>query len=114
MSRERRKALLAAYREIKPRPGVFAVRCTATGQVWAQSTPNLDTRQNGIWFTLRQGGHPNRALQAEWTAHGEAAFVFEALEAVDAADLSAWELTSRLQARERHWREVLGATAVTG
>ncbi|MFA7262533.1 MAG: GIY-YIG nuclease family protein [Caulobacter sp.] len=114
MSRERRKELLAAYRERKPRPGVFAVRCAATGQVWVQATPNLDNCRNGVWFPLKIGSHPNKGLQAEWKAHGEAAFAFEEVEALEEEDLTAWELTSRLKSRERHWREALGATAVTG
>lgn len=114
MSRERRKELLAAYKERKSRPGVFAVRCTTTGQVWVSAAPNLDNRQNGIWAALRFGGFPNKALQAVWDAEGADAFSYEMLEVVDADDLSAWELASRLQARERHWREVLGAAKVTG
>ena len=114
MSKERRRELLAAYKEKKPRPGVFAVRCTATGQTWVQATPNLDNRQNGVWFPLKIGSHPNKGLQAEWKAHGAEAFVFEELEALDEDDLSGWELTSKLKSRERHWREVMNATAVTG
>jgi hypothetical protein len=114
MSKERRKELLAAYREKKPRPGVFAVRCTATGQVWTQLAQNLDTCRNGVWFPLKLGSHPNKALQAEWKAHGPDAFVLEEVEVLEAEDLTGWELTSKLQSRERHWREVLGAGKVTG
>jgi len=114
MSKERRKELLAAYKERKPRPGVFAVRCTATGQVWVQAAQNLDTFQNGVLFPLKIGSHPNKGLQAEWTAHGAEAFVLEEVEALGEEDLSGWELTSKLQARERHWREALGAGKVTG
>lgn len=114
MSKERRKELLAAYRERKPRPGVFAVRCATTGQVWVQATPNLDTCRNGVWFPLKLGTHPNRALQAEWTAHGADAFTIEDLEALAEDDLAGWELTSKLKSRERHWRQVLNATAVAG
>lgn len=114
MSRERRKELLAAYRERRPRPGVFAVRCAATGQIWVQATPNLDNCRNGVWFPLKLGSHPNKALQAEWTAHGADAFAFEEVEALEGDDLSGWELTSKLKSRERHWREAMNATAVTG
>jgi len=114
VSRERRKELLAAYREKKPRPGVFAVRCTVTGQVWVQAAVNLDTCRNGVWFPLKLGSHPNKALQAEWKAHGAEAFLIEDIETLDGEDLAGWELTSKLKSRERHWRETLGATAVTG
>jgi hypothetical protein len=114
MSKERRKALLAAYKEKKPRPGVFAVRCTVTGQTWVRATANLDNCQNGVWVPLKFGGHPNKALQAEWNAHGAEAFVFEELEALTEDNLAGWELTSKLQSRERHWRETLGAGKVAG
>ena len=114
MSKERRKELLAAYKEKKPRPGVFAVRCTVTGQTWVKGAPNLDNCRNGVFAALRFGGHPNKALQAEWAAHGPDAFVLEEIEVLEGDDLSGWELTSKLQSRERHWREALGAGKVTG
>lgn len=114
MSREGRKALLAAYRERRPRPGVFALRCAVTGQTWVQATPNLDSCRNGVWFPLKLGSHPNKVLQAEWKAHGADAFAIEEVEVVEGDDLTGWALASRLKARERHWRETLGATAVTG
>ena len=67
---EDRKAAIAAYKERKVIGGVYAVRCTATGEVWVGQWPNLATIQNRIWFTLRQGSHPNPDLQtilaAEW------------------------------------------------
>lgn len=114
MSKTRRKELLAAYKERKPRPGVFAVRCAATGQVWAQAAPNLDTCRNGVLFPLKLGTHPNRTLQAAWKEHGADAFSIEELEALAEDDLGGWELTSKLKSLERHWRERLGAAAVTG
>ena len=114
MSKERRKELLAAYKEKKPRPGIFSVRCTVTGQVWVQANPNLDTCKNGVWAALRFGGHPNKVLQTQWTTHGADAFVLEEIEALAEDDLPSWELTSKLKSRERHWREALGATAVAG
>ena len=114
MNKDKRKALIAAYKEIKPRPGIFAVRCATTGQVWVSAAPNLDNRQNGLWAGLRTGGHPNKAMQAVWNAQGGDSFSYEMLEVVETEDLSSWELTSRLQSRERHWREALGAGKVTG
>lgn len=114
MSKARRKALLAAYKEKKPRPGVFAVRCTATGQVWVKANPNLDTCRNGVWAALRFGGHPNTVLQAAWNTHGADSFVFEEVEVLVGEDLAGWELTSKLQSRERYWREALGAGKVAG
>lgn len=80
MQREDRKAAVAAYKERKVQAGVYAVRCTASGQVWVGSAPDLSTIQNRHWFTLRHGSNPHRTLQAAWTAHGEEAFTFDVVE----------------------------------
>ncbi len=71
-----RKAALAAYKEMKVEAGVFAVKCLPTGQVWLGSAPNLEKIQNRIWFSLRQGNHTCRSLQAAWTAHGPDSLTF--------------------------------------
>jgi hypothetical protein len=57
----------------------------------------------------------NPALQAAWTAHGEAAFAFEVLEAIQMEDsLSAYARDSLLKDRDAHWRAALGATKIVG
>lgn len=76
--------------------------------------PNLEAQQDGVWFGLRLGGYPNRALQAAWTAHGEAAFTFEAVERIEDEDLTPLGLADRLKARERHWLAALGALKAAG
>lgn len=65
-------------------------------------------QQNGLWFSLRLGSHRNKALQSCWTAHGEAAFRFEALEQL-APDTSAYLQRSLLKAQAATWRQRLGA-----
>ena len=80
MKGDARKAAIAAYKERKSVAGIYAVRCRATGAVWVGQTPTLDTIQNRIWFTLRLGNNPNRALQQAWTAHGADSFAFEVVE----------------------------------
>lgn len=107
MSREHRKALLSAYKEKKARPGIFAIRSASTGEAWVFSTPNLENRQNGFWFSLRLGSHPHRDLQAAWKATGEGDFRYEELETIDADGLTGWQLSERLKAREAHWRTTL-------
>lgn len=104
-----RKALLRAYKEQKAQPGIYAVRCQRTGQAFVGGTENLSTRQNGIWFALRLGSHPNARLQGAWSAHGPDAFAFEILEAVDDEGLEAKGRALRLADRRRHWCDALGA-----
>lgn len=111
MDKQERRAAVAAYKERKPEWGVFTVRCTATGEAWVGSSRHLDTQRNGLWFQLRHGGYPNRALQSAWTAHGDAAFVFEPLERLDddTPEVSRMRL---LKERAQAWREALGAPAI--
>lgn len=114
MSASSRKELLRAYRERPRDRGVFVVRCTATGQAWVGSTPNLASQKNSLWFSLRMGGCRNRDLQAAYTAHGAEALVYEVVEAIDDADLTPLGLKDLLKAREGHWREALAAGPVHG
>jgi hypothetical protein len=109
-----RKQLLRDYRERKTSAGVFAVRCTTTGQVWVGTTGDLATRQNGVWFSLRLGSHPNRGMQSVWTAEGEAAFAFEILEALPDEERTDWVQAAQLKDLQAHWRTTLNAGAVTG
>jgi hypothetical protein len=107
-----RKALLRAYKERKVEAGIYAVRCAVTGQAWVGATPDLATRQNGVWFSLRQGSHREKSLQAAWNAHGPDAFVFEAVEAIDAEGLDRFGRDSRLKDRREHWIAALNATGL--
>jgi len=107
-----RKALLRAYKERKVEAGIYAVRCVVTGQAWVGATPDLSTRQNGVWFSLRQGSHREKSLQAAWNAHGPDAFVFAAVEAIDAEGLDRFGRDSRLKDRREHWIATLNATGL--
>ncbi len=107
-----RKALLREYKERKVVAGVYAVRCVASGQAWVGATPDLSTRQNGVWFSLRLGSHRDKTLQAAWNTHGADAFVFEAIEAVDTEGLDRFGRDSRLKERRAHWITALNATGL--
>jgi hypothetical protein len=106
-----KKAAVAAYKERKTAAGVYAVRCTASGQVWVGQSPNLDTVQNRIWFSLRMGNSTHRDLQKAWSAHGGDHFTFEALERL-ADDESSYIRDAMLKERAVHWRSTLDALAI--
>jgi hypothetical protein len=111
MKSEARKAAIAAYKERKSAAGIYAVRCTATGEVWVGQSPNLDTVQNRVWFTLRVAGNLNRTLQKAWDDHGADHFVFEVIEQLDDDDL-VYTRDALLKERLAHWRAELGAAVV--
>lgn len=101
-----RKAALRAYKERKPRPGIYAVRHLATGRAWPDAAVNLDTTRNGLWNTLHHGRHLNRDLQAAWKEHGEAAFEFVELEVFE-EEMSPLVLKETLKERKAAWGELL-------
>ena len=103
-----RKEASRKFKERKPPCGVFAVRSTATGQVWVGSFTNLEAMRNRLWFSLAQGGHRDRTLQDEWNAHGEATFQYEIIEKFD-DEMCAIEVSDRLKDRKHHWAAQLGA-----
>lgn len=114
MDKQTRRQAVSDYKDRKVSIGIYAVRCTVTGEAWVGQSQNLTQQQNRIWFGLRQGGYPNPALKTAWAAHGEAAFAFEVLEAIDDEGLSAYGRDSLLKDRAAHWRSELGATKIVG
>ena len=114
MDKQSRRDLISDYKERKAVAGVYAVRCAALGEIWTAGSRNIDAQQNSLWFGLRNGGHINRAMQAAWTTHGEAAFSFEVLERIDDATLTPQGVLDRLKVRQQHWLETLGARKAVG
>jgi hypothetical protein len=106
-----RKAATAAYKERKTFAGIFVIRCTASPQAWVGQTPNLEKIQNRIWFTLRQGSHTCRTLQAAWTAHGPDSLTFRECERLE-EEATPYIRDALLKERALHWRSQFGAEAV--
>jgi hypothetical protein len=106
-----RKAAIAAYKQREAAAGIYAVRCTATGQVWVGSSPTVDRVKNRLWFTLGLGSNPHRELQAAWSAHGAESFCFEELERrKDGA--SVLRRDDWLKEHAAVWRERLNALVI--
>ncbi|MET4068866.1 hypothetical protein ABID58_003664 [Bradyrhizobium sp. S3.2.6] len=106
-----RKAAIAAYKERKTIAGIYVIRCAASGEAWVGQAPNLETIRNRIWFSLRQGGHPCRSLQAAWNAHGEAGLTFDECERLEDEE-TAYVRDALLKERGTHWRAELKAEAI--
>src|SRR3569623_1267005 len=80
MNTENRRRAIRAYKDRKLVMGIYAIRCAASGQVWAGQSRTLDTIENRLWFSLRLGGHPNADLQSAFVQHGQEALTFEPLQ----------------------------------
>ena len=106
-----RKAAIAAYKDRPPAYGVYAVICSATGEAWVGCSRHVDSQQNGLWFTLRQGGGLCPSLQAAWKQHGEAEFRFEELDRLR-EDYPEIGRMDELKWRQSLWRARLQASAL--
>jgi hypothetical protein len=113
MDQTRRRDAVRAYKERAVHPGIFRITCTVTGESWVAGAAAVDTTRNSVWFALRLGSHPNKALQAAWRTHGEAAFEHAVLER-NAEGLSALGRDLWLKGRTAHWRTQLGARPLWG
>lgn len=96
-----RKAMIREYKERRRPMGVFQIRNRVNGKVFIGISTDLPSMLNRQRTQLRLGMHPNRALQAEWTAQGGESFSFEVLDSLShihepvadpAADLKLLEL----------------------
>lgn len=108
IAKAERKEAARQFKERKPSPGIYALRCCTTGRAWVDSSPNLDAAENSQFFQLRQRLHRNKDLQAEWNAQGEESFRFEVVERLP-EDTPPLNLRDLLQERKRAWAEQLQA-----
>jgi hypothetical protein len=112
MDRKRRQELQEQYANRKQPTGVFAVRNSASGEIWVGHSKNLDVQKNGLWVRLAGGTCFNRDLQESWAKHGAEAFSYEILEHVEETDPHA--IQRLLPERADEWRTELKAGTVKG
>jgi hypothetical protein len=112
MDRKRRQELQEQYASRKQPTGVFAVRNSASGEVWVGHSKNLDVQKNGLWGRLASGMCFNKDVQESWTKHGADAFSYEILEYVEETDPHA--IQRLLPERADTWRAELKAGTVKG
>lgn len=80
MDSQRRKALLAQYKEMKTYMGVIQITNRTNGKVFVAGFPNLKNKWMTIKAQLDAGRYANLELQRDWHALGEGAFSYEVLE----------------------------------
>jgi hypothetical protein len=107
-SKADRRHISSEFKERKVPQGIFAIRCTVSGQVWVGSSPNLNAANNSNWFQLRSGVHRNKTLQAAWTQHGEPSFLFEVAEQFE-EEIAALNLRDHMALKKSEWAEALQA-----
>jgi hypothetical protein len=103
-----RRQAIRDYKQRQVERGTFAIRCTATGEIWVGTSLDLSNAGNRERFFLRQGRHRDKALQECWNTHGEAALVFETLETLP-DDVPEMAVRDGLKSSTVRWVAQLGA-----
>ena len=101
-SKAARKEAIQKFKERKTALGVFAVRCTATGRVWVDSSRNLDAAKNGTWFGLRNGSHRDKSLQKGRVRAAGLKVAYEILEKLE-DDVHPLAVADRLKEMRSRW-----------
>lgn len=80
---ERKKELLAAYKERPVTGGVYAIRCLPTGCLFLYCSPDPRGQQNRFDFSVSTGTCVHACLATDWRVHGSGAFTFAVLESLE-------------------------------
>jgi len=80
---DRKKELKEKYKQMKPEMGVYGFRSLATGQLFLGCSADIKSKINRDKFQLGAGMLPNKKLQEEWNAYGEAQFEISAIEVLE-------------------------------
>lgn len=76
MDAQRKKQLIAAYKNRKPQMGIIVVRSLKTDAVFFSISKDIPADFNSNRFKLSMNTHPNKALQGLWNELGSSAFEF--------------------------------------
>lgn len=114
MDKSSRREAIRDFKERTVSRGVFALRCSPTGQAWVAVSRNLEPQENSIWFSLRTGGYVNREVQAAWNTHGQDALAYEVLEVFDDEAMTPIGRGDLAKARLAHWMDALSAKKLVG
>jgi len=103
----RKKELKESYKQNRRPMGIFQIRNLANSKVLIGMALDLQGILNSQKFQLSMGGHPNKALQADWREFGAESFVFEILDELPATTANDREHRAELAAMLELWLEKL-------
>lgn len=107
VSRERRKALVDAYRRTPKQMGVYAITNTRNGKRYVAASRDVRARINRHKMDLKTGSDRVAALQADWSRFGADVFQFDMLERLEPLEDPGYDPAEDLQVLEQIWLEKL-------
>ena len=102
-----KKALKKEYQQSHRPMGIWQIRNLVNDKVLIGASLNLLGIINRHKFQLQMGGHPNKALQADWNEFGSERFAFEILDEISANKEAGYDYRSDLLFLEDLWLENL-------
>ena len=87
--------------------GVFLIRNNLSDKVFLDSGLNLQGTINRHKFQLKNGTHPNKSLQADWTEFGSNSFAFEIVDQLTPREGVGLDYRKELSFLEKLWLEKL-------
>ncbi len=104
---QKRRELIREYKRTPREMGAYRIHNTANDKSFVGSSRDVRSRLNRHKMQLRFGSEENKALAADWARYGEAAFVFETLEALEPLDDAGYDPDKDLKELEEIWLEKL-------
>jgi hypothetical protein len=108
MDKDRKKELLAQYKQMKPPMGVFIIRLKDGNKCHIQTATDLRAVMNGALARLSGGQHPIKELEKEWKEFGAEAFEMKILEELPYdKDEAKTDYTEELSLLQMIWEDKL-------
>jgi hypothetical protein len=101
------KQLKKEYQQTPLAMGVFLIRNNLNDKVFLAAGVNLRGLMNRHKSQLVLGGHPNKALQADWNTHGSNNFAFEIVDELSPRAAAELDERAEVEFLENLWLEKL-------
>lgn len=102
---DRRKELIAKYKETKIPMGVYQIKNNANNKVFIGSNLNIQAIFNRTKMELNYGTFRIKEIQKDWNEYGEDKFDFDVLEILEPLDEPGYKPNDDLKALEEIWLE---------